>query len=75
VTTRSVSLAPIINAEDTDQVGRLKAEKDPPFTDSQTQFSGAVFERLDIAVACCSEPNQGGIDPCLNDAIQSRQIA
>src|ERR1035438_2631333 len=36
---------------------------------------GAVFEELHIAVAGRGETYQGRIDPCLDDAIQTCQIA
>src|ERR1035441_5553067 len=39
------------------------------------QFTGAVFEGLHIAVACRGETCQCRIDPCLDDAIETRQIA
>src|ERR1017187_9089663 len=39
------------------------------------QLTGAVFEGLHIAVAGPGETYQGRIDPCLDDAIKTRQIA
>src|ERR1019366_4644713 len=39
------------------------------------QLTGAVFEGLHIAVAGRGETYQGRIDPCLDDAIQTRQGA
>jgi hypothetical protein len=39
------------------------------------QLTGAVFEGLHIAVAGRGETYQGRIDPCLDDAIKTRQIA
>jgi hypothetical protein len=55
--------------------GRFEAEKDAPLADAQAQFTGTVFEGLHVAVACRGETYQGRIDPCLDDAIETRQIA
>ena len=61
-----VSLTPVVNAEDTDQIRWLEAEKDPPLAYPQAQFTGAVFERLHIAMSCRSVAYQGRIYPCLD---------
>jgi len=50
----------------------LEAEKDAPLADAQAQFTGTVFEGLHIAVARRGETYQGRIDPCLDDAIETR---
>jgi len=50
-------------------------EKDTPLAHPQAQFTGTVFEGLHIAVPCRGETYQGRIDPCLDDAIETRQIA
>jgi len=71
----SVSFTPVVNTEDADEIGWFEAEKDPPLADPQAQFTGTVFEGLHIAVARRGETHQGRIDPCLDDAIETRQIA
>src|ERR1035441_10260888 len=55
--------------------GGSRQKKDPPLADPEAQFTGPVFEGLHIAVACRGETHQGRINPCLDDAIQTRQIA
>src|ERR1035438_1555616 len=71
----SVRFTPVVNAKDADQIRRFEAEKDSPLADPQPQFTGTVFEGLHVAVAGRGETDQGRIDPCLDDAIQTRQIA
>ncbi len=39
-----------------------------------TETTGTVFEGFHIAVASRGETHQGRIDPCLDDAIKTRQI-
>ena len=60
----------------------IKSSKAPPNPINQMQIAAlvqqltwAVFEGLHIAVACRGETYQGRIDPCLDHAIQTRQIA
>ncbi len=71
----SVSFTPVVNAEDADQIRWFEAEKDTPLADPQAQFAGTVLEGLHIAVACRGETYEGCIDPCLDDAIETRQVA
>jgi hypothetical protein len=70
-----VSFTPVVNSEDADQIRWFEAEKHAPFADAQAQFTGAVFKGLYIAVSGGSETHQRGIDPSLNDAIKTCQIA
>ena len=68
----SVSFAPVVNAEDANEIRWFEAKEDPPLADPQSQFTGTVFEGLHIAVACRGETCQCRIDPCLDDAIETR---
>src|ERR1019366_5086425 len=71
----SVSFTPVVNTEDADEIRWFEVEKDPPLADPQAQFTGTVLEGLHVAVACPAETSQCRIDPCLDDAIKTRQIA
>jgi len=71
----SVCVTPVVDAEDADEIGRFETEEDPPLAHPQPQFTGAVLEGLHIAMARRGETYQGRIDPCLDDAIEARQIA
>ena len=70
-----VSFTPVVNTEHADEIRWFEAEKDPPLADAQAHFTGTVLEELHIAVACRGETYQSGIDPRLDDAIKTRQIA
>src|ERR1035441_6467291 len=55
--------------------GWLEKKKPPPLADPQAHFTGTVLEGLHVALARRGETYQCRIDPCLDDAIKTRQIA
>ena len=65
------TLRPIVNAKDADEIRGVEAEKNPPLTDPQAQFTGTVFEGLYIRVTCRGVTYQGRINPCLDDAVKA----
>src|ERR1035438_8743984 len=71
----SVSFTLVVNTEDADEIRWFEIEKDLPLADPQAQFTGTVLEGLHVAVARRGETYRCRIDPCLDDAIKTRQIA
>jgi hypothetical protein len=60
---------------DANQISWLEAKKDKRFADPQAQFTGTAFKGFHIVVTCRGETYEGCIDPCLDDAIETRQVA
>jgi hypothetical protein len=71
---RSIGFSTVVNSEDSDEIGRIKEEEDPPLPNPQTKFAGAVSESLDVAVAGGCITHEGRVDARLHDPVTARKI-